>query len=247
MSRWKAAAIHLSISVLVGLLVLALLFLVWYPQPYFSAAGGQALILILLGVDIVLGPMLTLILFKSGKKNLMFDLCLIALIQVSALVYGLYVIAQARPVFIVAAVDRFEVVSANALDPADLAKGKKAEYRQLSWTGPRLVAAKPPSDSAQRSDLLFSALAGKDIQAFPEYYVAYAEEATNLLKRAHPLPQLRQSKPHAEPLLARWLKIHQRDDSEVVWLPIAAKRASLTMLLDAKSGAVLDALPVDPW
>ncbi|MBL0165374.1 MAG: hypothetical protein IPP82_17470 [Xanthomonadales bacterium] len=69
MSRWKAASIHLSISVFVGLLVLALLFLVWYPQPYFNAAGGQALIIFLLGVDIVLGPLLTLVLFKSGKKT----------------------------------------------------------------------------------------------------------------------------------------------------------------------------------
>lgn len=247
MSRWKAASIHLSISVFVGLLVLALLFLVWYPQPYFNAAGGQALIIILLGVDIVLGPLLTLVLFKSGKKNLALDLCLIATIQASALIYGLYVIAQARPVFIVAAVDRFEVVSANTLDAAELAKGSEPEFRQLSWSGPRLVAAKLPVDADKRSDLLFSSLAGKDIQAFPEFYVAYAEEAPNLLKRAHPLAGLRQSKPDCATLITNWLKKHQRDESDIVWLPITAKKAALTMLLDAKTGATLDALPIDPW
>ncbi|MBL0165373.1 MAG: hypothetical protein IPP82_17465 [Xanthomonadales bacterium] len=93
-------------------------------------------------------------------------------------------IAQARPVFIVAAVDRFEVVSANTLDAAELAKGSEPEFRQLSWSGPRLVAAKLPVDADKRSDLLFSSLAGKDIQAFPEFYVAYAEEApTGLTER----------------------------------------------------------------
>ncbi len=115
MSRWKAASIHLSISIAVGLLVFALLFLVWFPQPYFDAAGGQHLILVLLGVDLVLGPLLTLILFKSGKKGMLFDLYLIGLVQSAALVYGMHVIVQARPAFIVAAIDRFNVVAANEL------------------------------------------------------------------------------------------------------------------------------------
>lgn len=247
MSRWKAAAIHLSISVAIGLMVLALLFLVWYPQPYFTAAGGQGLIIILLGVDIVLGPLLTLILFKSGKKNLALDLCLIAAIQASALFYGLWVIAQARPVFIVAAIDRFELVSATEIDPADLAKASKAEFRQLSWTGPHLVAARRPIDSGQRNTLLFSGFAGKDIQTFPEYYVEYADEVANLLKRAKPLSGLRQTKPETATRLKAWLEKHQREESSVVWLPINARKAALTMLLDAKTGEALDALPIDPW
>ncbi len=247
MSRWKAASIHLSISISVGLMVLALLFLVWYPQPYFGAAGGQALIIILLGVDIVLGPMLTLVLFESGKKNLLLDLCLIAAIQVSALIYGLYVIAQARPVFIVAAIDRFEVVSANEIDPVDLAKGSKAEFRRLSWTGPRLVAAKRPDDPGKRSDLLFSGLAGKDIQTFPEYYVDYADEAASMLAHAKPLADLSRSKVDAALILEAWLKKHHREPSSIVWLPTKARKAALTMLLDTKNGAVLGALPIDPW
>ena len=247
MSRWKAAAIHLSISIVVGLLALALLLLVWYPQPYFGAAGGEYLVIVLLGVDLVLGPLLTLILFKSGKKGMLFDLGVIALIQASALVYGLYVIAQARPVFIVAVVDRFVVVAANDLNPVDLAKGRRPEFRQLSWTGPRIVAAKLPTDVKIRNDLLFSALAGKDVEVFPEYYVTYADESANLLERAKPLANLRESKPEANPHLDSWLNTHQRGETDVVWLPINARKTGLTMLLDAKTGAVLDALPVDPW
>ncbi|HET9032598.1 MAG TPA: TfpX/TfpZ family type IV pilin accessory protein [Dokdonella sp.] len=247
MSRWKAAAIHLSISIFVGLLVLALLFLVWYPPPYFGAAGGEHLIMVLLGVDLVLGPMLTLILFKSGKRGMLFDLCLIAVIQTSALVYGLFVIAQARPVFIVANVARFDLVAANDLNAADLAKGRKPEFRQLSWTGPLIVAARLPTDSKTRNDLLFSALAGKDIQVFPEYYVTYADEAANLLTRAKSLANLRKSKPDSGPILDAWLKKNKRDEADIVWLPINARKAGLTMLLDAKTGAALDALPFDPW
>ena len=117
MSRWKAAAIHLSISAAIGLVVGALLLLVWYPPPYFHAAGADQLVLLLVGVDLVLGPLLTLILFRSGKKGLKFDLAMIAVLQTTALVYGLSVVLQSRPVFLVSAVDRFVLVSASEIDP----------------------------------------------------------------------------------------------------------------------------------
>ncbi|MEZ5461943.1 TfpX/TfpZ family type IV pilin accessory protein [Dokdonella sp.] len=247
MSRWKAASIHLSISAIVGLLVFALLFLVWYPQPLFEASGGQQLIVLLLGVDLVLGPLLTLILFKSGKKGMALDLGLIALIQGAALLYGTHVIAQARPAFIVAAIDRFSVVSANELDPADLAKGSAPEYRSMSWTGPRLVAARLPTDVDRLNALAFSGAEGKDIEKFPEFYVPYEQEAAALLKRAKSAESLRRSIPEAAPLLDAWLRDKGRSDSEIVWTPVNARRASLIMLLDATTGAVLGALPIDPW
>ena len=247
MSRWKAASIHLSISITVGVLVFALLFFVWFPQPYFDAAGGQELILVLLGVDLVLGPLLTLVLFKSGKKGMLFDLCMIAIVQTSSLVYGLHVITLARPVFIVAAVDRFNVVAANDLDPADLAKASDPKFRSLSWTGPRLVAARLPTDPEKSTALMNSGVAGKDIEKFPEYYVPYDDEAHALLGRAKPIEVLRQSSPSAAAAVDAWLSKHQRSNDSVAWLPIVARRDSLTMLLDAKSGAVLDALPLNPW
>lgn len=247
MSRWKAASIHLSISIAVGLLVFALLFLIWFPQPYFNAAGGQHLILVLLGVDLVLGPMLTLILFKSGKKGMLFDLCLIGIVQSAALVYGMHVISQARPVFIVAAIDRFNVVAASELDSADLAEGSRPEFQTLSWTGPRLVAVRMPTDPVERSRLVDSGIAGKDIQVFPKYYVDYASERPTLLSHAKELSVLRSTSPASLPMINDWLARHGKSESDIVWVPVVARTASLTMLLDAKTGDVLEALPTDPW
>src|SRR4051812_12853702 len=111
MTRWKAAAIHSLISVAVGLIAGALLLGLWYPPPYFHAAGAQELILLLVGVDLVIGPLLTLIVFRWGKPGLAFDLTVISLLQAAALVYGLAIVLQSRPVFLVATVDRFVLVS----------------------------------------------------------------------------------------------------------------------------------------
>src|SRR5207237_5351990 len=87
-TRWQASATHLLISVLIGLAMLLLMLELWYPSPLFEAAGGNGLFLIVVGVDIVIGPLITLVIFKRGKPGLKLDLALIAVLQLAALTYG---------------------------------------------------------------------------------------------------------------------------------------------------------------
>ena len=247
MSRWKAAGIHLSISAAIGLVAGALLFGVWYPPPYFHAAGADVLVLLLVSVDLTLGPLLTLVVFKSGKRGLRFDLSIIAIAQAIALVYGMSVVLRSRPVFLLAAIDRFELIAANELAAQDLAQGSAPEFRTLSWTGPRLAATKPPADWRERNKILFGKTGGKDIDELPKYYVDYASAAADLLKRAKPLEKLplrgEQDRRKLEDALT---SAHASRDA-VVWVPIVALKASLTMLLDARSGQPLQAVAINPW
>ncbi len=247
MSRWRAAGIHVAISVVIGLAVLALLFGVWYPPPYFRAAGADELVLLLVGVDLTLGPLLTLIVFRSGKRGLTFDLAVIGLVQAGALVYGLSVVLASRPVFLVATVDHFSLVSAGDLAADDLAEGKKPEFRSLSWTGPRLVGIARPTDAHERSQLLFSGLNGKDIDRLPKYYVDYEDDAANVLEYAQPLDTLLPNDAAAQALVQRWLHQHGRESAGIVWLPITARRHDLTMLMDRSSGTPLGAIAVNAW
>jgi len=247
MTRWKAALIHLAISVLVAAVASALLLGVWYPPPYFTAAGAQRLLLLVVGVDVMLGPLLTLIVFRSGKPGLKFDLAAIAVVQALALAYGFHVMLQSRPVFMVAAVDRFVLVAANQLDPADLAAASQPQWRRLSWSGPVLVATQRPDDATERSDLLFSALEGKDIEKFPRYYVEYETAAPDLLQRAQPLSRLRQMHPSQQGKLDACIGRLGMLDEDVVWLPIVARDADLSMLMERTSGKPLGAIALDPW
>jgi len=246
MTRWKAAAIHSLISVAVGLTAGALLLGLWYPPPYFHAAGADQLILLLVGVDLVLGPLLTLIVFRSGKRGLAFDLTVIAILQTAALVYGLAVVLQSRPIFLVATVDRFVLVAANEITDEDLAAGSEEAFRTRSWTGPRLAAAELPTDPQQRNKLIDLTLAGRDIQNLPRYYQSYVSDARNLLARAKPLAQLRQSAKDLRPL-EDWLRTRHRKEETIVWLPLQARKEDLVMLLDARTAEPLGALSIDPW
>ena len=67
MSRLKAFSTHLAISAANAASVIGLMLLLWYRPPFFSALGGQHLLLVLLGVDVVLGPVFTLMIFNPGR------------------------------------------------------------------------------------------------------------------------------------------------------------------------------------
>jgi hypothetical protein len=247
MSRWKAAGIHLLISCGIGLIAGVLLFGVWYPPPYFHAAGADVLVLLLVGVDLTLGPLLTFVVFKSGKWGLKFDLALIAIIQTVALVYGMSVVLRSRPVFLVSAVDRFMLVAASEIDSADLEKGSKPEFRSLSWTGPRLAGTQMPGTWQERNKVLFSATAGKDIEEYPQYYVDYAAAAEGFLKKAKPLDQLPERNAETNERLATAIRKSGESQDHLVWVPIVARKENLVMLLDRDSGKPLRAVAINPW
>jgi hypothetical protein len=160
MTCWSAAGIHLGISAVVAAIVLALIYMVWYPAPYFESMGGQQLVLVVVGVDVAIGPLLTLIIFKSGKPGLRFDLGVIAFLQSMALAYGVSVAAQARPVYSVFVVDRFETVAANAIDPDELAKVTRTEFKSPPWLGPRTVGVVKPTENQEAARILFAMTGG---------------------------------------------------------------------------------------
>lgn len=247
MSRWKAAGLHLLISIAIGIAVGAVLFGVWYPPPFFRAANADKLALLVVGVDVALGPLLTLVVFKSGKPGLKFDLACIAFIQALALAYGVSVMTRSRPVFLVAAVDRFQLISANDLDDADLAQGSKPEFRTRSWTGPRLVGAQLPMQVEDRNSILFSGVAGKDVEKFPRYYVDYDAVAPQLLQKAQPLDALTKLNAASRAEVDAAVRASGKAAADLVWLPMLARKATIVMLLDRATGAPVKAVAVDPW
>jgi hypothetical protein len=105
MSRWKAGAIHFSISLMLFIGLLAIILLLWYPGILFSIDRGWAGLQLVIGVDLMAGPLLTLVVFKTGKKGLKFDLCCIAFFQAACMTAGMWVIYSERPVALVLAWD----------------------------------------------------------------------------------------------------------------------------------------------
>lgn len=164
-SRFLAALIHLVLStVIVGSVVLFVL-LVWYPGLYFKLAGAEAPMLLLVGVDMVLGPLMTLIVYKQGKASLKFDLTVIALIQAAALIYGVWALSSQRPEFLVFDRGSYEVISA-----ADLKNKEVPDEINLErpMRGPKMVWAAPSDDPTLMLSVIIEG--AEDIYLQPAQY-----------------------------------------------------------------------------
>lgn len=247
MNRWKAAAIHLTISLVLAAIVASLLYFLWFPSPYFVAAGASALIMLLMGVDVCIGPLLTLLVVNARKpmRLIRLDLSIIGLMQAIAFGYGIYVISAARPVFVVAEVDRLVIVAADQLDDVDLVKGNRPEFRKRSWTGPVLVGALPPKGD-KSADLAMQALhGGKDIDQLPAFYVPYDQIIDSLLRRAKPLAQV-----HVENkrLQGRILELNSSSNGDALQaLPLERRDNDYTVVISSRSKRPVAVLSIDPW
>jgi len=234
-SRWQAAGTHLLICLATAVVVVTLMLAFWYPRPLFEAARGSNLLFILVGVDAALGPLLTLIVFKSGKRGMKLDLTLIGLVQIAALVYGVYVVALARPAFIVFVKDRFELVTVVELAPGDLAAAKYAEFRSVPWGGPLLAAADFPADPAERRQLIDLALAGRDLQHFPRYYAPYSQRSSEVLAKAHAIARLRATEPATARVVDEYLAASGTRAEDVRCLLLRTRFAWIAVLVDPQT------------
>lgn len=249
MTRWIAFSIHLGISALIGMIVVGAMLLVWYPGPFFTAMGGNDLVLILLGVDVVLGPVITLVIFNRGKglRLLRLDLAIIGTIQVAALAYGVHVIAEVRPVYMVFTVDRFDLVAANDLKESELARVADPEFQSVPWGRPRTIAVKSPTEPREQMRIIQSALAGADLQTFPQYYVKYEALARRALKVSKPVAILRRRHPEEAARIDAKLAELGRRQEELRFLPLKARTRDYCVLLDARDGSVVGFLELIPW
>ena len=244
--KFKAFLIHLIISATIVGIVFVLIFFFWYPRPYFEANGAWTVLRVLVMVDLVLGPLLTLVLFKRGKKGLVLDMCFIAAIQLTALIYGVHVIYGERPYYLAFAVDRFEVIGKVEID------ANKIKYPELKIKpnkGPILVYADFPIDKEEREKFLFeTVIEGKpDLERRPEYYHPYLLNKDKVLQKAKPLSNLIQEEASKQENVDKFLKRHSGIQENYLYLPLVGKNNDLALVLDRDSGLPVDGISIDPW
>ncbi len=249
-SRKRAFLTHLGLSTLIVGAACALIFLLWYPHPYFQAVGAWNVLRVLIGVDLVLGPLLTLIVFKPGKPGLRFDLSVIAVVQLAALIYGMTAIYRERPYFTVFALDRFFVLAMRDVDLAQFADAKAAgRLGDKPFRGPLLAVATVPADGAEFQKLLDETVFGgkADIERRPEFWSRYEEQAAQVVRRARPLALLRTARPQGATRIAALPAKVGAPESRLSFVPMIAKNRDVSLVVDATTGAPIEVLDVDPW
>ena len=247
LNRWTAFALHLAISALIAATVVGLVLWLWYPAPYFTAMGGDTLLRLLIGVDVAVGPLITLIIFKPGKPRLEQDLAIIAALQVAALAYGTYVMFDARPVYNVFVKDRFETVAANSINEGSQDKAPAA-FRSLPLNGPRIVAANLPKDRNEAATIVMSAvMGGADVANLPHLYTSYAEAAPDVARASRPLVSLSQKGLEPAQAVNAFVTANGNGTRNLGYVPVKARNRDFTAVVDRKTGEIVGYLAVNPW
>ena len=247
-SRMRAAGIHLGVSLSIAAAAAVLVFALWYPYPYRELSGGRELFLIVVAVDVVLGPLITLAIFDRTKtrRHLAMDLSFVALVQLAALAYGLWTVAVARPVHLVFEVDRFRVVHRIEVDDQLLSQAPPGLHA-LPLAGPTLLAVRPFRDSKEQFDATLGALGGVTLAARPDLWERFESARPRVREAAKPVSRLKARFPDQAADIDSRLRAAGLDPASALYLPVAGRKTFWTALLDPGTLEAKGFLPLDSF
>lgn len=240
--RARASALHFCACLLIAVCITLPLVFWLYPAPFFQASGGMNLLGIILVIDVVIGPVLTFLVFDREKKSLRKDLWVIAGLQIAALLYGLYVTAMSRPVFMTYVVDRYEMVSAADVDDLEFQKAPKS-LKRPRWGHPEIAYAEQPVDQQERSTIMFSALNGVDLNRLFRFYKNASLAKPKIVERAKPIQELNSY--NSAQAVKEAINSHSK--ITLAFVPVQGKKRDLTALVDAKTGDLIEVVDLRPW
>ncbi|MET3121576.1 hypothetical protein AAKU67_001160 [Oxalobacteraceae bacterium GrIS 2.11] len=238
MNRYRASLIHLVASAFVLLLVFLLISRVWYPGVLFSKSAGVPLLKIIIAVDVIVGPFITLIIFDAKKKLIKLDMAIILLFQISFMLCGMWTVFSSRPAFIVFTGHAFYMVRANEIEHQDLSKVETKQFKHLPLFGPEFVGTNEPKDLSIRNDIAFAGLSGMGIQNLPQYYVPFSEVRNQVIAAAKNSQQWKKIDAEHKKMLEQYEKNHP--GLPVGFLFLSYKTFILFVAVNTQTGDIIE-------
>jgi len=235
-NRLKFFLSHLVISVLVALLASWLVFFVWYPAPLARALGVTHLFLMLIAIDVIIGPLLGFWVYKEGKKSLKFDLATVIILQIAAFSYGFYTIAEGRPSWVVYDSLTFHVIKNSDIETQYISRAKP-EFQQSSWFKPQFVALDVP---AKR--MLIPTPQDSIALDHPMYYTSIVDAKLRIGTGALPLPLL--NKYNNERIV---MAVLQQYPNANAWVGLSAPVQDMVVLINKENAEVIKIVDLRPW
>jgi len=239
--RLSTFAIHLAASVAVLLALFGVFYFAWYAWPAWYLLGAASVVGLMVLVDVVLGPLMTLLVASPHKPRaeLRRDIALIVLVQVAALLWGALTLWQGRPLYYALTLDRIELITAAEFDAQGLAQAKdKGATIMPTWsTLPQWIWAPLPENADERERIIAGAvMEGKDIVSMPEYFRPWADGLPTLQAMLHPLNALEAKDGLSLEAYQNLLKQLAHPAENYGWLLMQGPRASGRMVFERQSG-----------
>lgn len=246
--KLKAFALHLGISFAIAAVVFLLVLGVWYPAPYYILSGGWQLLLLVLAIDVIIGPIITLLVYnqRKGKLERVGEFVVIGLLQLCALTYGVWSIFEARPVHMVFEYDRFRIIHAN--DILDETRRKLPEGIEVfPISGPTWLGLRP-LEGREKFDFTLQALGGVAVAAQPQLWIPYEESHNEVLTSSKPVDDLIERFPASRKKIEAAIEKVGYPADRLRYLPIQGRKMETwTVLLDSNTAAPVIYLDIDPF
>ena len=234
MNRVGAFLIHLGISLVVFAGLAYLLVYVWYPGFFFASDGGWEGMRIIIGVDLILGPALTLIVFRKGKPGLKMDLTMIGVFQSVCLLAGIYLVYMERPLTMIYVDGQFFSMSAEAYTDFGLDVPDTSSY---PGPHPKWLTIEMPEDLNTQVQIRKQALQRQQpLRTFAERYVPFAPADVNL-DEAFPMNELQDRDQETEQI-PLWLADNGGALEDYAFYPFGARYEYIFVGIDRRDGQI---------
>ncbi len=236
--RLKASGIHFFLSALAFLIALYFIVFLWYPNPHFSTDGGWQGMRILLLVFSP-WPFLTLLIYNPGKstKAILFDFTVIGTIQISALIWGLFVIYNQRPLAISFWEGHFypvimEDLEANGVEPEQL--------KELSHQNPAIVYVRHPETEDEEAGVIMFGFAEGMLEHQLFFLFSPLEKHIDELFEAS-VSNSPATDDKFQTNKIRWLEKAGMNEKELAFIPFTGRYGNSILILNRK-GELLDSI-----
>lgn len=235
--RLKAFGLHLLASTVVLSLTLGTLYLGWYYWPGWYLADVLRVVAVMAGVDVIIGPTLTLIIANANKprRELRRDLSIIVAVQLIALIYGTTQLWDGRPLYYAFSENVLQMIQAYDIDPGELkiAREQHVELVPHWYSLPRWIWAPLPADRTEHEKIVTSAVTGgDDVISMPRYYKQWEQALPALRTQLRNVDDVgyfsrNQKKVLKQRMSARGLATDQSDA-----IPLTGRGAPLLAVVD---------------
>ena len=226
--KLKASSIHLALSFLVFIVILYFILFEWYPEPFFTAQGGWQGIKIMAFVDLVLGPALTFIVFNhlKQKKEIIFDLSIVALVQVIALTWGGYNVYTQRPVALVFWTSAFYTVTSADYEEQGI---DSPDFARYGANKPALIYSRPVLTELDIAESM--KLTADQVPAYAQvlFYEPLTENISEIFKYNIDIDEVVYQNVEMK---ARLLEVVGEDISKYNYIALNAKYQNMILILD---------------
>jgi hypothetical protein len=238
--RLKAFSLHLLSSTVVLTLMLGCLYFGWYRWPGWYLTDVTRVVLVMVCVDVVLGPTLTLIIAnqKKSRRELTRDIGIIVAVQLCALGYGSVSLWNGRPLYYAFSENVLQLVQAYDIDAneAKLGRQQNPALAPHWYSLPRWIWAPLPQDPGERDKILKAAISGgDDVISMPRYFKAWESGMPSLRSQLKKVDDIIYFPKSEQKKLKEKMKATGLPDDQLDTMPLTGRGHPLLAVFDPTS------------